>query len=282
MISNGLISEKLPLYLDSQSDIVPVVLDLLSMVDFSKQSHTNYFVDGDSLYTQHINGVDFATWLYDYSTSELRDIKKEVSIFIERSEKLYQNNDVISSLKDQTNFIIGKSSDSYIWNISDFLLYKQNRLKMISAKYTFAIELQECFLNIYFDNEVSGSLNTINNDFIDIRDEIVLHLQMLDKFHTQFQSMLLEGNNFNSLSLGFKEFSGIDCSPQSCRDSVIKLRRTFHNNNTKSDETITCELHTKFSTCNRDATKQDRIYFHPGKLGIYNGKIIVIHIGKHL
>ena len=46
-------------------------------------------------------------------------------------------------------------------------------------------------------------------------------------------------------------------------------------------ELLLCELHTKFSTYNRDATKQDRIYFHKGKKGILEDKLIVIHIGDH-
>ena len=33
---------------------------------------------------------------------------------------------------------------------------------------------------------------------------------------------------------------------------------------------------------NIDRTKQDRIYFFPGRKGIHEGKIIVKHIGKHL
>ncbi len=76
--------------------------------------------------------------------------------------------------------------------------------------------------------------------------------------------------------------TGIACSPQAGREHVQSLRQIFRNEETKQDEEITCELHTKFRTFNIDRKKQDRLYFFPGKKGIKGGKIIVKHIGEHL
>ena len=75
---------------------------------------------------------------------------------------------------------------------------------------------------------------------------------------------------------------GIACSPQAGRDKVQILKETYFNTKSGQEETVICELHTKFRKFNIDKNKQDRIYFFPGKTGIKEGKVIVKHIGKHL
>ena len=85
-----------------------------------------------------------------------------------------------------------------------------------------------------------------------------------------------------TIAQNFCADTGIDCSPQASRDSVQKLKISCFNEISSRKEIINCELHTKFNKFNIDRTKQDRIYFFPGRQGIHEGKIIVKHIGKHL
>lgn len=108
-----------------------------------------------------------------------------------------------------------------------------------------------------------------------------MHLNQLDLFCRKYPERLNEGFSNENFSREFKNFSCIDCSPQSDRKSVYKLKKIYNNALTGEQELLLCELHTKFSTYNRDVTKQDRIYFHKGKKGILEDKLIVIHIGDH-
>ena len=85
-----------------------------------------------------------------------------------------------------------------------------------------------------------------------------------------------------SIAQEFYADTGIECSPQAGRDNIQDLKIYCYNEVSNQTEVIKCELHTKFKKFNIDKTKQDRIYFFPGRYGINGGKIIVKHIGKHL
>lgn len=138
------------------------------------------------------------------------------------------------------------------------------------------------FQHIHFTESAFQSFqNTLQNDFQDMKEEIVAHLSKLNAYFQGFVSLRTSNADNRTLCTAFKEFSGIDCSPQAGRSHVQTLSRTFYNQIAKQEEQLCCELHTKFHTFNRDRRSQDRIYFHPGRDGIEGGKIIVIHIGKH-
>lgn len=94
--------------------------------------------------------------------------------------------------------------------------------------------------------------------------------------------MLGEHKSYQEIAQQFIIDTGIDCSPQAARKKVQVLKETQMNEITGQEETVICELHTKFKTFNVDREKQDRIYFFPGKPGILGGRIIVKHIGTHL
>ncbi len=282
MISNGFFTENLPVSIESDHENEETISQLLSMIDYSKNFKTNYFIHELSLYSQSISGFDFATWIYDYTNPELRDVKRELSIHINKSETLDDNTDLKSFFGDETVFIVGKNEDSYVWNVFDYLLFKQSRLKNISSRSSFVSEGRECFMNIFFDETVSPSLSTLGKSFDQIREEIIFHLRKLDEYYNKFQEYLALGYSFQSLADTFTKFSGIQCSPQAGRNGVIKLKRSFINTDTGDNESVVCELHTKFSQHNRGKQKPDRLYFHPGKKGICEDKIIVIHIGEHL
>lgn len=126
------------------------------------------------------------------------------------------------------------------------------------------------------------TVNTLNRKFEDIRAEIVEHLVHIDNYHSRFSEMLEGHKSYQEIAQQFFMDTGIDCSPQASRKKVQVLKETQINEITGQEETIDCELHTKFKTFNSDREKQDRIYFFPGKHGIAGGRIIVKHIGTHL
>lgn len=280
MISNGLFSKYLSAVIDT-NDFENSISKILEMIKYSKSHNTTYYTHEDSVYAGDIEGEDFATWVYDSSDPRLRDIKQELLIEINRAQTLDSKMDLAAFMEAEETFTVGIIDDSKIQDIFDYLRFKQNRLKNITNKSSFAQELQECYYFIYFDVNVSSTLSTLNNAFSSIVNEIVFHLNQLDLFCKECPQRLTEGFSNENFSSEFKKKSCIDCSPQSDRKSVEKLRKNYTNELTGEKELVICELHTKFSKYNRDATKQDRIYFHKGKIGLLEGKLIVIHIGNH-
>ena len=281
MKSTGVFTKNLPSAIDLESRIYDSISDLLDMIDYSEKNNTSYRVHDNSLYNHAIHDTDFQTWIYDTSDIELKSIKLELLKRIWRAESIDTNKELVSVLDKSDCFSVGKPSPSFVWHIKDFLFFKQNRLKLITSKSEFGQELPDCYENIFFDEGVPASLNTLQASFTGIRDEIVLHLHKLDAFFIQLCSIRSgKGYDNKALSMAFFKFAHIPCSPQAGRDGVATLKRKYLNNKINKMEELVCELHTKFSTNNRSGVP-DRIYFHPGKPDICEGKIIVIHIGKH-
>ncbi len=280
MICNGLFSKHLSTVIDT-NNFETSISKILKMIEYSKTHNTTYYTHEDSVYAGYVEGKDFAAWVYDFSDPCLRDIKQELSIEISRAQTLDSKTDLSAFMGEEATFTVGITDNSKIKDIFDYLQFKQNRLKSISNRSFFAQELQECYYYIHFDVNVPSTLSTLNNAFSSIINEIVMHLNQLDLFCRKYPERLNEGFSNENFSREFKNFSCIDCSPQSDRKSVYKLKKIYNNALTGEQELLLCELHTKFSTYNRDVTKQDRIYFHKGKKGILEDKLIVIHIGDH-
>ena len=282
MKSTGVFAKDLSIAIDSEIDIYGAVSDLVDMIEYSLKSDTSYLVHDNGLYNQAIGDFDFQTWVYDQSDYDLRDIKLELLKRLWRAEGIDSDDELAVALDKPDCFSIGKPSPDFVWCVKDFLVFKQNRLNLINSKSEFASELAECYKNIFFDEGVPATFNTLQTNFTDIRGEIIFHLQKLDDFYEVLCSIRSgQGYDNKALSQAFFNFSHIHCSPQAGRDGVALLRRKYINSRTQAEEELVCELHTKFSTHKR-SEKRDRIYFHPGKPDICEGKIIVIHIGEHL
>ena len=275
MICNGLFSESLSKAID-QNDLEDSIETILKMICYSKKHDTTYYRDEKSVYVGSVKGNDFATWLYDNSNPMLPDIKRELSNEIDRAKPFDSN----LSLSEKDTFIVGITFETNIINIFDYLKFKQNRLKQISQKCIFFQELPECYYYLYFNINVQATLNTLNNSFTSIRNDIIFHLNKLDLFCKEYPERLKVGNSNAIFSASFKKFSGIDCSVQSSRSSVKVLKMVYTSEGKSKD--LICELHTKFDRFNRDTTKQDRIYFHKGKEGLFENKLVVFHIGDHV
>lgn len=227
-------------------------------------------------------------WLYSKDQIELNDIKRELSRHLEK---------VKSRAEEEFDELFGKigkllavkvlalsfkgESVYYISTISGYYAGIRSYLA-VEKKDDFCNDLQECFPNIFFTEGIDTTVNTLNRKFEDIREEIVEHLIYINNYQEKFSKMLEENKSYQEVAQQFTIDTGIDCSPQAGRDKVQALKETQINEETGQEETVVCELHTKFKTFNIDRERQDRIYFFPGKQGILGGKIIVKHIGKHL
>ena len=204
-------------------------------------------------------------WLTSRETTSLRDICN------------------VGVLNDKGVMILAfnKKSVYYIYCIEDYYIALRKYLAM-EKKDDFCRDMLECFPNIYFADDIASTINTLNRKFEELREEIVEHLIQLNNYHSKFLEMLSENKSNQTIAQNFCADTGIDCSPQASRDGVRELKISCFNEISSRKEIINCELHTKFKKFNIDRTKQDRIYFFPGRQGIHEGKIIVKHIGKHL
>lgn len=152
----------------------------------------------------------------------------------------------------------------------------------MEKKAEFCTDMVECFPNLFFVDDIATTINTLQRNFDDLRAEIVMHLTAINNYHDNFKTLLTQNMNNERIAREFSSYTGIECSPQAGRQSVENLKLSCYNTISQQKEIIKCELHTKFEKYNIDKTKQDRIYFFPGKSGIYDGKTIIKHIGKHL
>lgn len=243
------------------------------------------------IYNQMISNTSFSNWLYDFNTQpELSTFKKELSkrmnrsnvISLEDYNKLSHNIDqencedkLLMSACCRTNNILYVSSPIRYWEAKQWYLARYVRHQ------DFYSAIIECFPNLYFHERVAASLNTLNADFTTERPYIVQHLAALNNFKPHFDALVCAGAGYRRLCSEFYTFSQIECSPQSDRQAAQRLNYNFIDSNGR-ETFVCCELHTKLKWRNMDHSNQDRIYFHPGKPEIADGKILIAHIGTHL
>ena len=227
-------------------------------------------------------------WLYSKDKIELNDIKRELSRRLEkvkckREEEIDEVFDKIGKLLDIRVLLLSFKRECIYYISTIFEYYEGIRSYLsVEKKDDFCVDLQECFPNIFFIGEIGTTINTLNRKFEDIREEIVEHLVNINNYQKKFCAMLKENKSYQEIAHQFTIDTGIKCSPQAGREKVKVLKETLINEMTGQEETVVCELHTKFRTFNIDRERQDRIYFFPGKQGILEGKIIVKYIGRHL
>ena len=286
----GIWSNNIANEIEQHEDKSEAIEMLLSLIDVSRKYDTHYHVDQDRFYSCKIDNVDFSDWLYDYSVPEIRDLKRELSIYISRAMSIasvkyaeVEKRIYAGEVSDEKYFFISYDYEYVLCSCDRDTYYRMKRFYLANApsRNVFSEDLWECCENLYFHSGVASSLNTLNNEFNSIKGEIVQHLSFLNAYHASFCNHREASSSNKEVCIGFKEFSKIDCSPQSGRDTTKTLKRSFLNTKTSNDEVILCELHTKFHTRNRNREKQDRIYFHPGKDDVENGRVLIIHIGEH-
>jgi hypothetical protein len=231
---------------------------------------------------------DLWQWLGSKKQIGLCDIKKELSIKINKAKKIcgdeYRSILCNVGKSDKEKLLVlnfDNISVFYISTMDEYLVGLRSYLAM-EKKDDFCRDMLECFPNIYFVEDIASTFNSLNRDFEELREEIVEHLTKINDYHANFVDLLSQNKNNQAISQKFYADTGIECAPQAGREGIQALTISCYNEKSKQVESVKCELHTKFKKFNTDRTKQDRIYFFPGKSGIKDGKIIVKHIGKHL
>lgn len=256
--------------------------NFLNALDYSDMYKATMFIAEDNY-----ESAELWEWLSTKDDYELNDVKRELQKWIVKSEKIpeEQYEEKIANIGEniQSKILLAGGGDSEFefCTLQEYLDAIRLYLAM-EKKDSFSKDMIECFPNLYFVSDIESTLNTLNRSFSEIKEEIIQHLRALDDYKDKFLLLEREGKSNREISLQFKGDTGINCSPQSDRDGTVNLRVTLYNDITKSNEEIVCELHTKFNKFNIDRTKQDRIYFSPGKPGVQDGRTIIKHIGTHL
>ena len=257
--------------------------DFLELVRFVQKNGIQNLICKSTL-----DKAELWEWLYSKDQIELNDIKRELSRRLERAEckeegKYEEFFGKIGKLLAIKVLLLSFKGESvyYISTIAEYYISIRNYLAL-EKKDDFCNDLQECFPNIFFVEGIETTVNTLNRKFEDMREEIIEHLVRINDYYRKFSDMLENHKSYREIAKQFIIDTGIDCSPQAGREKVQALKETRINEVTGQEETVVCELHTKYKTFNIDKEKQDRIYFFPGKQGILGGRIIVKHIGTHL
>ena len=259
--------------------------EILEMLDCMSQWRTKRCVS-ESFY----NATGFADWLYNHSGHvELRDMKKEISIALEKSENItnieyMQLLEKIDKQDCKRKLLLSIHSVSenelYICSVQRYYAAKQWYLARYTSKMDFVESAKESFPHLFFHANVKSSINTLNNKFDGIRALIVAHLTALDQFRNEFARLLASGNNFQKLGEQFSRYSKFECSPQAGRKTVQHLKYMFVDVG-KAGVELLCEMHTKLKPPHMDSENQDRIYFHPGYPNVEDGKVLIVFIGTH-
>ena len=271
------INEELEKVSEQQLDLF---LSLLNYIDDKKISNR--------LSYQLCDNPALWQWLSSKEALGLRDMKRELSIMINKARKISSEEYTklvcnIGKLGEAKILVLDFENENiyYVSTMDEYYKGLRKYLEM-EKKDDFCKDMSECFPNIYFDDGINATVNSLNRNFDDLKEEIVDHLTKINDYHSKFILLLSQNKSNQVISQQFYADTGIECSPQSSRDGIQVLKISCYNEINKRMESVKCELHTKFKKFNIDREKQDRIYFFPGRPGIKEGKIIVKHIGTHL
>lgn len=290
MNSQGILDYRLPADIITGENIEEILCQVLETLECMKD-HETLIAYTDILFEQVVSEEAFAEWLYNFGAQpELSTLKKELSKKIARSKRIEttEYDSLINKVEQQScpeelimsvhrgdeNPLHVATPDCY-WNA------KQWYLAQYVKRHEFVTTAMECFPNLYFHAHVSSAINTLNADFSQERKLIVKHLKALNDFRAMFSKLREEGADNRKMCVEFQAHFHIECSPQTDRRSAEKLDYEFVNTGTGEKIILRCELHSKLKWSDMDKEHQDRIYFHPGKPEIENGKVLILHIGTH-
>ena len=140
--------------------------------------------------------------------------------------------------------------------------------------------LDDCkilFGNIEF---LERNYKTIDDIYSDFKNRILHHLNGLNK---HMRTALHYAKNRNDALVILSDLGNFD--EKASTEGNAKRKDDFTFSVDKGNGEICCEPHIKLSKSDIDGDSQyyyHRIYFHEGDKSLFDGRIIVGHIGKHL
>jgi hypothetical protein len=157
-------------------------------------------------------------------------------------------------------------------------------LRAVSTEKEFLESASLCFPVLFFHPRIEQTMKQLSAPLSRFIDEIIFHLSALnDQFSPLFQ--IHKKENLDKVLEIFSAQEQIAATLEGdAKEAKKRLTFSFESMNGEIVDII-CEPHTKLEGLRKKGDSQyrfDRIYFHPGRPDIHDGKILVAHIGKHL
>jgi len=169
-----------------------------------------------------------------------------------------------------------------VYNRNDWFAFRRYFLGLypISEEW-FVSQCTILFPEIHFQNQINNTLRTLEGG--GLSNFCIAIIYCLTCLNDKFKSCLNINNIPDSLRR-FTSISGIETSNEGNAARRDDLSFSFRNKDNVM-ELVYCEPHMRLSQSDRSGDntyRYNRIYFHPGKDHIAEGKILVGHIGGHL
>jgi hypothetical protein len=257
------------------------------------------FVHPDVYSVDIFAGISICDFLYDPQRTRGivdRDVVKALrKIIAENNETSYTVDFIVNDLLPNHNENacyglicfneIETIAQDYliVYNLQNWFGFRRSFLGRYPGNSDYYIdECKKYFVNLFFHE---NNKNTIKPIFADCPQKIVHHLSALN----DCLSRILEEEK--QLQVALKVLTAtVHLDEAASLESNIARKKvlTFSFKNDEGNlEDVYCEAHLKL--CYNDNYPHDtsystdrRIYFHPGKHNIQNGKIMIGHIGRHL
>jgi hypothetical protein len=223
-----------------------------------------------------------------------RDTQKYLSIIIDHSEQTEETlEEVIEVLLPEHNEnlvhgllclhqVEGIDEQFLVYDKNNWLSFHRHFLGLYPKNVThYFNECKKYFPDLYFHERNEGTIGKIFPDFV---KRVIYHLAALNdefgKYKSKEKYQRIE--TLKAFSIG----CNLDQEASTEGDTKRKKDLTFDflNGENKS-ESVCCEPHLKLCKSDNDGDGEfyfHRIYFHEGKKGIAEGRILIGHVGEHL
>lgn len=279
------------LELDSLRDSIE---QLSSDCEFIRE-HGERIFRHSSIYEETLWGeylVMDALYIPEASNEMGRDHHYMLQVIIDHATKTeLQNDEIVELLDSHTSDLVNgllclhevEDIDRRycVYNRNDWFEFHRYFLGVypISEEY-FADRCPVYFPELHFHPEIANSLDTLHGGLSQFSNEIVHCLTSLNDLFSQH----LIPNNIPESLRRFTTACGIETTNEGDARRRRDLSFTFINHE-EQEESVYCEPHMKISSSDQSGDHHhyhNRIYFHPGKEKIADGKILIGHIGTHL
>lgn len=251
------------------------VFELDKVTEYCSVHRMLVYYDVDIYDEEIFYGTNFGNWLYD--TFDNSENETEKSILREILDKRCSNDPITLYPEIKTFeicfYYVNKMRGSYVHGLKEWIYYRRILLTGIFDKSIFEAELNICFPELVFSNDIHTGLNSLNR-FSTWVEHIVSHLSILND--SGLALFRVHGEMEAIKAIEAKLPNGAKCSGQNSNNRE-KLLFKFK---ISKDENILvdCYPHTKLISAYSDG----RIYFRFKHDQIADGKKLIIGwIGSH-
>ncbi len=268
------------------------------------RQYDEFVYKNESIYDEEIY-PDVKLWefLYDDNKSALfdKDYRKYLGIIIDRSSPTeLEIEDVVGLLDthDESNIYgliclhrIADVDEKYlVYDRNDWFDFHRHFLGLYPVSESrFYSESTKYFNELFFHPEVENSLHQLEGGLAGFSKTIVRCLSKLNDILPECWPDRGGKLNLPDILRTFSSKTGIETTLEGNIDRKEDLTFEFDtliNGQSGTTERIRCEPHMKISRSDNypgDSKHYfNRIYFHPGKDHVHDGRILICHIGKHL